>query len=139
MVIRANWTIIWKSCNMSSLSLKPSENHDSIMFLKSQICEMFTFWFNAKVFLSKYHYLLLLFCYKRIFWTLFPSSVFLLMVAVINYSSINFLSLLSDNSAWTILVNPVNGQLVHNEQVLLMITWTRQHSAGTRCFRTPIA
>ena len=43
---------------MSSLSLKPSENHDSIMFLKNQICEMFTFWFNAKVFLSKYHYLL---------------------------------------------------------------------------------
>ena len=51
------------------------------------------------------------------------------MVAVINYSSINFLSLLSDNSAWTVLVNQVNGQLVHNEQVLLMITWTRQHSA----------
>ena len=54
-VIRANWAIIWKSCETSSFSLEPSENDDFIMVLKNQICEMLTFWFNDNISPSKYH------------------------------------------------------------------------------------
>ena len=39
-VIRANWAIIWKSCETSSFSLEPSENDDFIMVLKNQICDI---------------------------------------------------------------------------------------------------
>ena len=39
------------------------------------------------------------------------------------------MSLLSDNSVWTVLVNRVNGQLTNNKQFLFLITWTRQHGA----------
>ena len=35
MVIRAKWAIIWKFCNMSSLSLEPSEKIDSVMIPKN--------------------------------------------------------------------------------------------------------
>ena len=82
---------------MSSLSPKPCENYDSIMALKNQIWEMFTFWFNANIFLSKYHSVviysqLLLFFDNRIFWTLFLRQFFYwwFCVSVINYPSTNF-------------------------------------------------
>ena len=39
------------------------------------------------------------------------------------------MSLFSDNTAWTVLVNWVNGQLTNNKQFLFLIIWTRQHSA----------